>query len=125
GTHRPDVRSIGNDVWRELVPFAVTGDEGHAPPTDRADDHRGAGGPERGRDLDPLDVLEERVEPRPTEHSDPDGIGGGTRQADRSLVGDAARSERRTPSEEGFPPPLESPDPSEPALRPEELESEG
>src|ERR671936_2381647 len=65
--HRPDVCPVRNLVRRELVPGPVAREERDPLAADLADGERRRRLAERRLDLDLLDVLEERVEPRAPE----------------------------------------------------------
>jgi hypothetical protein len=69
-------------VGRELVLHPVPGDERHPLSLDGPDHDRRRRRPVRRLQLDLLHVVEERVEPGPSEHPDPDRLGGDRAQAD-------------------------------------------
>jgi hypothetical protein len=71
------------------VPGPMTREEGHAPIRHCPDRDRPGGRTERRFDVDGLHVVEERIEPRSTEDTDPNGTAGsrGAAQADRSFDG--------------------------------------
>src|SRR5438034_4787433 len=86
---RPQVGSVGEDVWRKLMFHTVARDERHSPVADRSDHDRSGGLAVRGIDPNLGDVLEERVETRAAEHTDANRVAAVARaQADLSFVPD-------------------------------------
>ena len=85
--HRPEVGPVVDHVRGELVLHAVAGKEGHPSPLHRPDGDRPGRLAVRRVDLEVLDVVEERIEPRATEDSDADRFATGSgAQADFSFV---------------------------------------
>jgi hypothetical protein len=68
--HRGDVGAVVDAVWGELVRPSVARKERDAPALDDPDGHRRRGRSVRRVELDFVDVVEKRVEPRAPEYSD-------------------------------------------------------